>query len=82
MSRIMTSIRSAVLASVGVPRPEHWRVSTADMAGARETPGFAEAPHVVIVPGGIPVFSVDGPRGTVTSGRDAVPCDRHRGGQP
>jgi uncharacterized protein GlcG (DUF336 family) len=41
----------------------YWRFSTADMAaGARETPGFGDAPHVVIVPGGIPVFSEDGQR--------------------
>ena len=39
----------------------HWRFSTTDMAaGAKETPGFADAPHVVTVPGGIPVFSADG----------------------
>ena len=38
-----------------------WRFSTADMAaGSRETPGFANAPHVVLVPGGIPVFAADG----------------------
>ena len=29
-------------------------------AAAKETPGFADAPHVVTVPGGIPVFSADG----------------------
>jgi glc operon protein GlcG len=39
----------------------HWRFPTADMAGAaRETPGFGNAPHVVIVPGGVPVFSASG----------------------
>lgn len=39
----------------------HWRFSTADMAAAaKETPGFANAPLVVIVPGGIPVYSGDG----------------------
>ena len=39
----------------------NWRFSTADMAAAaKETPGFADAPHVVTVPGGIPVFSADG----------------------
>ena len=27
---------------------------------SRGTPGFAERPHVVIVPGGVPVFSADG----------------------
>lgn len=38
-----------------------WRFSTAQMAtAARETPGFASAPHVVTVPGGMPVFSPDG----------------------
>jgi len=38
-----------------------WRFSTAQMAAAAgETPGFADAPHVVIVPGGLPVFAADG----------------------
>jgi uncharacterized protein GlcG (DUF336 family) len=38
-----------------------WGFPTAAMAeGARMTPGFAAAPHVVTVPGGIPVFSGDG----------------------
>ena len=38
-----------------------WRFSTADMAAAAKgTPGFANAPHVVTVPGGVPVFSGDG----------------------
>jgi len=38
-----------------------WGFSTAQMIeGARSTPGFADAPHVVIVPGGVPVFSADG----------------------
>ncbi len=38
-----------------------WGFSTAQMLeGARGTPGFADAPHVVIVPGGVPVFSADG----------------------
>ena len=41
----------------------HWRFSTAAMtAAAQETPGFAAAPHVVTVPGGIPVYSRDGSR--------------------
>jgi glc operon protein GlcG len=31
-------------------------------AAAQETPGFAAAPHVVTVPGGIPVYSRDGSR--------------------
>ena len=40
-----------------------WGFSTAQMLeSARSTPGFAEAPHVVIVPGGLPVFSADGSR--------------------
>ena len=39
----------------------HWRFSTSDMEGAvKETPGFGNAPHVVTVPGGIPVYSRDG----------------------
>jgi len=39
----------------------HWRFSTADMASAaRETPGFGAAPHVVTVPGGVPIYSADG----------------------
>ena len=29
-------------------------------AAAKETPGFGNAPHVVAVPGGIPVFSAEG----------------------
>jgi glc operon protein GlcG len=38
-----------------------WGFSTAQMAqGARETPGFAAAPHVVTVAGGLPVFAADG----------------------
>ena len=38
-----------------------WGFSTAQMAeGARATPGFAAAPHVVTVPGGLPVWSADG----------------------
>lgn len=38
-----------------------WGFSTAQMIeGARSTPGFADAPHVVIVPGGVPLFSTDG----------------------
>jgi uncharacterized protein GlcG (DUF336 family) len=38
-----------------------WGFSTAEMLqGARGTPGFDRAPHVVIVPGGVPVFSADG----------------------
>ena len=38
-----------------------WGFSTADMAeGAKGTPGFASAPHVVTVAGGVPIFSADG----------------------
>ena len=38
-----------------------WGFSTAQMAkSASETPGFANAPHVVTVPGGIPIYSADG----------------------
>jgi glc operon protein GlcG len=38
-----------------------WGGATAQLAnGAREVPGFAAAPHVVTVPGGVPIFSADG----------------------
>jgi uncharacterized protein GlcG (DUF336 family) len=38
-----------------------WGFSTDQMAdSAKETPGFADAPHVVTVPGGVPVWSADG----------------------
>ena len=38
-----------------------WGFSTAAMAeSARQTPGFANAPDVVTVPGGIPVYASDG----------------------
>lgn len=38
-----------------------WGFPTAGMAeGAREFPGFANAPHVVTVAGGVPVWSADG----------------------
>jgi len=38
-----------------------WGFSTAQMAeGAKATPGFGSAPHVVTVPGGVPVYSADG----------------------
>lgn len=38
-----------------------WRFSTAQMAtAAAETTGFAQAPHVVLVPGGVPIFAADG----------------------
>jgi len=40
-----------------------WGFSTGQMLeSARGTPGFERAPHVVIVPGGVPVFSADGAR--------------------
>ena len=40
-----------------------WGFATARMAdGARETPGFGSAPHVVTVAGGLPVYSTDGVR--------------------
>ena len=40
-----------------------WRFSTANMdAAVKETPGFADAPGVLTVPGGVPVFSSDGQR--------------------
>ena len=38
-----------------------WGFSTAAMAdAAKGTPGFANAPHVVTVAGGVPVWSADG----------------------
>lgn len=38
-----------------------WGFSTAQMAeGANSTPGFAAAPHVVTVAGGVPIWSADG----------------------
>jgi uncharacterized protein GlcG (DUF336 family) len=38
-----------------------WGFSTAQMeASAKETPGFAQAPGVVTVAGGVPVFAADG----------------------
>jgi glc operon protein GlcG len=38
-----------------------WGFATAGMAqGARDVPGFANAPGVVTVPGGVPVFAADG----------------------
>jgi len=39
----------------------HWRFPTEEMEGAAEsTPGFARAPRVVTVGGGVPIFSADG----------------------
>ena len=38
-----------------------WRARTSQLTkGASETPGFAQAPAVVVVPGGVPVFGADG----------------------
>ena len=38
-----------------------WGFSTAQMeTNAKGTPGFAHAPHVVTVPGGVPIWSADG----------------------
>jgi uncharacterized protein GlcG (DUF336 family) len=38
-----------------------WGFSTREMAdGAKGTPGFAFAPHVVTVAGGVPIYSADG----------------------
>jgi uncharacterized protein GlcG (DUF336 family) len=38
-----------------------WGGGTAQLAeGARQTPGFADAPHVVTVGGGVPIWSADG----------------------
>jgi glc operon protein GlcG len=38
-----------------------WGFSTAQMVeAAKATPGFANAPHVVTVAGGVPIFSADG----------------------
>jgi uncharacterized protein GlcG (DUF336 family) len=38
-----------------------WGFSTAEMLNsARGTPGFERAPHIVIVPGGLPIFTADG----------------------
>jgi uncharacterized protein GlcG (DUF336 family) len=39
----------------------NWRFATAEMGNAvKDTPGFAAAPHVVTVGGGVPIFSADG----------------------
>jgi len=38
-----------------------WGFPTSGMEeGAKEVPGFARAPHVVTVPGGVPIWSADG----------------------
>jgi glc operon protein GlcG len=40
-----------------------WGFSTAQMVeAAKGTPGFANAPHVVAVAGGLPIFAADGNR--------------------
>jgi len=55
-----------------------WGFSTAQMLeNARGTPGFAEAPHVVTVPGGVPVFGADGKTrlGAVGVSGEAPPDD-------
>ena len=55
-----------------------WGFSTSQMLeGARGTPGFERAPHVVIVPGGSPVFTADGKTriGAVGVSGEAPPDD-------
>ena len=55
-----------------------WGFSTAQMLdNARGTPGFDRAPHVVIVPGGLPIFSADGKTriGAVGVSGEAPPDD-------
>jgi glc operon protein GlcG len=55
-----------------------WGFSTAQMLeSARGTPGFDRAPHVVIVPGGVPVFTADGKNriGAVGVSGEAPPDD-------
>lgn len=38
-----------------------WRFSTEQMSGAaRQTPGFGDAPRVVVVAGGLPIFTPEG----------------------
>lgn len=38
-----------------------WGFATAQMAeGAKSFPGFADAPNVVTVPGGVPIYTADG----------------------
>ena len=38
-----------------------WGFPTSGMEeGAKEVPGFARAPHVVTVPGGVPIWAADG----------------------
>jgi glc operon protein GlcG len=54
-----------------------WGFSTEQMLqSSRGTPGFSEAPNVVIVPGGIPVFDAEGSRlGAVGVSGEAPPDD-------
>ena len=55
-----------------------WGFSTADQeVGAGRTPGFARAPHVVTVPGGVSIFSADGREriGAVGTSGEAPPDD-------
>jgi uncharacterized protein GlcG (DUF336 family) len=53
-----------------------WGFPTAAMAlGARETPGFAAAPHVVTVAGGLPIFSMDGVRLGAVGVSGGAPAD-------
>jgi uncharacterized protein GlcG (DUF336 family) len=41
----------------------YWQFSTQEMQTVtKSTPGFANAPHVVAVPGGVPIYTVDGHR--------------------
>jgi uncharacterized protein GlcG (DUF336 family) len=55
---------SAGITSFAIQKAEaaaHWGFSTAQMeTSAKGTPGFANAPKVVTVPGGVPVYSADG----------------------
>jgi glc operon protein GlcG len=55
-----------------------WGFSTAQMLeNARGTPGFDRAPNVVIVPGGVPIFTSDGKTriGAVGVSGEAPPDD-------
>ena len=55
---------SAGITSFAIQKAEaaaHWGFSTAQMeTSVKGTPGFANAPKVVTVPGGVPVYSADG----------------------
>ena len=62
-----------------------WGFSTAAMEGAaRDTPGFATAPDVVTVPGGVPIFTADGRTlvGAVGVSGEAAADDVAPGAQP